>query len=123
MYKVFIHLSYGSELRPNAHQCVCLFQEMADGLAKLKNMHAALDILQKKEDAIVAREEQEPSSGSDDTSSPPRTSAQVLTKLAEAFDKPAYCRQIKTWMSSTMYEVVSTCMRTIYIIYTKVSRQ
>lgn len=84
------------------HINVCLFQEMADGLARLKDMQAALDTLQEKEDAVVAKNVLEPSSDAEDTSSPPHGSSEVLRKFAEAFGKLANSRTIETLTSSTM---------------------
>ena len=76
----------------------CLFQEMAEGFAKLKTMRAALDTLQEKEDVAVARDKEGQSSSSDDTSSSPHGSSEALRRLADAFSKPANSRMIDTLM-------------------------
>ena len=75
---------------------VCLFQEMAEGFARLNSMKVALDALQEKEDAVVAEDVQEPSPGSNNTASPPHGSSEVLKKLAETFGKFAQSRMIET---------------------------
>jgi hypothetical protein len=85
------------------HNNVCLFQEMADGFARLKTMRAALDTLQEKEDIAVARNKQEQSSSSDDTLSSPHGS-QALRRLAEAFSKPANSRMMDTLMYGERHE-------------------
>jgi hypothetical protein len=61
-------------------------QQMADGLAMLKEMKIAIDRLQEKEEEVAARDVQEPSSESDSDviSSSTHESSTLLKKLADA---------------------------------------